>query len=94
MEDAHDTVMKAIKEGILRAIIVTNDPAFKDQPYVKFGETDDQYRGTEPQKEFDKRINELLELYNQAVKALKYPDNRNPEVETIEEQRKREQEVI
>ena len=93
-EDAHDTVMKAIKEGILRAVIVSNDPDFKGKAYVKFGESDDQYRGTEPQKEFDKRINELLELYNQAVKALRYPDNKNPEVETIEEQRKREQEVL
>jgi hypothetical protein len=86
--------MKAIKEGILRAVIVSNDPDFKGKAYVKFGESDDQYRGTEPQKEFDKRINELLELYNQAVKALRYPDNKNPEVETIEEQRKREQEVL
>jgi len=74
-------------------MVVTNDPEFKNQPYVKFGEADDQYRGTEPQIEFDKRIKELLDLHSHAVKALRYPDNANPEVETIEEQRKREQEV-
>uniref|UniRef100_A0A914M7E4 PCI domain-containing protein n=1 Tax=Meloidogyne incognita TaxID=6306 RepID=A0A914M7E4_MELIC len=93
VEDAHDTVMKVFKEGILRGMVVTNDPEFKNQPYVKFGEADDQYRGTEPQIEFDKRIKELLDLHSHAVKALRYPDNANPEVETIEEQRKREQEV-
>lgn len=94
IEDAHDTVMKSINEGILRAEIITNDKEFGGQPYVKFGEPNGQYRGTEPQKEFDKRINELLELYNHAIKALRYPDNRNPEVETIEQQRKREQEAL
>uniref|UniRef100_A0A915LJB8 26S proteasome regulatory subunit C-terminal domain-containing protein n=1 Tax=Meloidogyne javanica TaxID=6303 RepID=A0A915LJB8_MELJA len=92
VEDAHDTVMKVFKEGILRGMVVTNDPEFKNQPYVKFGEADDQYRGTEPQIEFDIRIKELLDLHSHAVKALRYPDNANPEVETIEEQRKREQE--
>ncbi|CAK5088194.1 unnamed protein product [Meloidogyne enterolobii] len=94
VEDAHDTVMKVFKEGILRGMVVTNDPEFKNQPYVKFGEADDQYRGTEPQIEFDKRIKELLDLHSHAVKALRYPDNANPEVETIEEQRKREQEAL
>jgi hypothetical protein len=86
--------MKAINEGILRATIVSNDPEFRDQAYVKFGDSIDQYRGTEPQKEFDTRVNELLELHNQAVKALRYPDNQKPEVETAEQVRKREQEVL
>lgn len=94
VEDAHDTVMKSINEGILKAEIITNDKEFGGQPYVKFGESNGQYRGTEPQREFDKRINELLKLYNHAIKALRYPDNRNPEIETIEQQRKREQEAL
>ncbi|KAF7637239.1 PCI domain-containing protein [Meloidogyne graminicola] len=87
VEDAHDTVMKVFKEGLLRGMVVTNDPEFK-QPYVKFGEAADHYRGTEPQTEFDKRINELLDLHSHAVKALRYPDSCSSEVETIAEQRK------
>lgn len=91
MDDAREALIKAIKDGIVRAQIVADDSDFNKEPYVKFGDYDDYYRSIEPQQEFDARIKELLELYNQAVKALRYPDTRNPEVESIEEQRKREQ---
>ena len=44
---------------------------------------------------FDARICECLELHTLAVKSLRYPDTKaKMKVETIEEQREREQLVI
>uniref|UniRef100_A0A914H384 PCI domain-containing protein n=1 Tax=Globodera rostochiensis TaxID=31243 RepID=A0A914H384_GLORO len=93
-QEAHEAVIKAIKEGIVRAQLIAADPSVGGERYVKFSTTDDEYRGVEPRREYDARVNELLELYNQAVKALRYPDLRNSEVETIDEQRRREQLVL
>ena len=65
----------------------------KNKKYLQCRETEDVYRTAEPQAAFDKRIFECLGLHNQAVKALRYPsdDAKKGEVETIEEQREREQ---
>uniref|UniRef100_A0A914CJF7 PCI domain-containing protein n=1 Tax=Acrobeloides nanus TaxID=290746 RepID=A0A914CJF7_9BILA len=80
-------VTKAIKEGNIVATIAI-DPKAK-QPYMQSIETENVYKTTEPQFTFDSRIKNCLDLYNQAIKALRYPsDNRTGE--TIEEQRERE----
>lgn len=58
-------------------------------------ESADVYRTTEPQYLFDNRIRSCLELHNLAVKALRYPPKSYAkDVESIEEQREREQQEL
>lgn len=98
---------KAIADGAIDAVITSDT---KDgMRYMMSSETADVYRTTEPQSHFDTRIRFVslfywfvifiyssycLELHNQAVKALRFPPKNKLEVESIEAQREREQQVI
>nr|AXS78284.1 26S proteasome non-ATPase regulatory subunit 3 [Anisakis simplex] len=91
--EAEYLVAKAIKDGSIEAVI-TFDTDVSDR-YMQSKQTEDIYRTTEPQTHFDTRIRYCLELHNQAVKALRYPANSHKGVvESIEEQREREQQNI
>uniref|UniRef100_A0A915CBY4 PCI domain-containing protein n=1 Tax=Parascaris univalens TaxID=6257 RepID=A0A915CBY4_PARUN len=91
--EAEYLVAKAIKDGSIEAVI-TFDTDVSDR-YMQSKETEDIYRTTEPQTHFDTRIRYCLELHNQAVKALRYPANSHKGVvESIEEQREREQQEL
>lgn len=80
-------VTKAIKEGNIVATIEIDPKA--NQPFMKSIDTENMYRTVEPQFAFDGRIRNCLDLYNQAIKALRYPSD-NQSGETIEQQRERE----
>ncbi|MCP9258983.1 26S proteasome non-ATPase regulatory subunit 3 [Dirofilaria immitis] len=84
----------AIKDGGIEAAI-TFDSQNSSERYMQSKETEDIYRTTEPQTHFDTRIRYCLELHNQAVKALRYPPTVGKGVvESIEEQREREQQEL
>jgi len=81
-------VAKAIKGKVIEGEIISTDKA----KFLQCKESEDVYRTSQPQDAFDTRIHECLELHERAIKALLYPDNtKKVEVETIEEQREREQ---
>ncbi|VDD91368.1 unnamed protein product [Enterobius vermicularis] len=91
--EAEYLVAKAIKDGSIEAVITFDNDV--SERYMQSKEGEDVYRTTEPQTHFDARIRYCLELHNQAVKALRYPANVNKaKVETIEEQRAREQQEL
>ena len=82
-------VEKAIKEKTIDGCI-TYDRKTQER-YLQSSESQDVYRTTEPQFTFDTRIRSCLEMHNVAVKALRYPsDQKNGDVESIEQQRERE----
>ncbi|CAB3402025.1 unnamed protein product [Caenorhabditis bovis] len=85
-------VSKAIAEGAIDAVI-TSDTKDSER-YMQSSETADIYRTSEPQSHFDTRIRYCLELHNQAVKALRYPPKKKIAVESIEQQREREQQEL
>ncbi|EFO22604.1 RPN-3 protein [Loa loa] len=93
-QEAEYLVAKAIKDGGIEAAI-TFDSQNSSERYMQSKETEDVYRTTEPQTHFDTRIRYCLELHNQAVKALRYPPTAGKGVvESIEEQREREQQEL
>ncbi|TKR68035.1 hypothetical protein L596_024084 [Steinernema carpocapsae] len=91
--EAEYMVAKAIKDGTIDANI-SSDVSTSER-YMQSNETEDIYRTVEPQQHYDSRIKYCLELHNQAVKALRYPPNNYAKnVESIEEQREREQQEL
>ncbi|GAA5907659.1 proteasome regulatory particle lid subunit RPN3 [Sporobolomyces salmoneus] len=68
-EDAEYIVAKAIRDGVVVARID------HEKGEMKSKESGDVYSTGEPLKEFDRRIQFLLELRNQSVKAMRYPLN-------------------
>eukprot|EP00080_Pristionchus_pacificus_P016005 PDM76025.1 rpn-3 [Pristionchus pacificus] len=89
-------VAKAISDGSIEASVTCGEPASKESGlrFMQSSETADIYRTAEPQTHFDSRIRYCLELHNQAVKALRFPPKTAEEIETIEQQREREQQEL
>ncbi|GMT18328.1 hypothetical protein PFISCL1PPCAC_9625, partial [Pristionchus fissidentatus] len=89
-------VAKAIADGSIEASVTCGEHASKEDGlrFMQSCETADVYRTTEPQMHFDSRIRYCLELHNQAVKALRFPPKTAEEIETIEQQREREQQEL
>ncbi|CAJ0584665.1 unnamed protein product, partial [Mesorhabditis spiculigera] len=85
-------VAKAISDGGIDAQLLSNDGQSKR--YLRSNEVADIYGTVEPQHQFDNRIRYCLELHNHAVKALRFPPKDNPDLETIEQQREREQQEL
>lgn len=83
--------LQAIKDGAIEAAMSFD----KHGRSMQSSEPADIYITTEPQYQFDNRIKYCLELHNQAVKALRYPPKSYAkDVESIEEQREREQQEL
>ncbi|GMS88193.1 hypothetical protein PENTCL1PPCAC_10368, partial [Pristionchus entomophagus] len=89
-------VAKAISDGSIEASVTCGEHASKESGlrFMQSSETADVYRTAEPQMHFDSRIRYCLELHNQAVKALRFPPKTAEEIETIEQQREREQQEL
>ncbi|CEF64421.1 26S proteasome non-ATPase regulatory subunit 3 [Strongyloides ratti] len=86
-------VAKAIKDGNINAYITFDKSA--NERFLQSREIEDMYKGEKPQLDFDSRIKTCLELHNHLVRALRFPpNNKGLNVETIEEQRKREQQEL
>eukprot|EP00933_Yihiella_yeosuensis_P007578 TRINITY_DN112677_c0_g1_i1.p1 TRINITY_DN112677_c0_g1~~TRINITY_DN112677_c0_g1_i1.p1 ORF type:complete len:511 (-),score=134.27 TRINITY_DN112677_c0_g1_i1:68-1600(-) len=84
-QDAAGVLAKAVVDGVIDATIDY------DQQFVKSNQRIDLYSSCEPQKALHKRIAFCLQMHNDTVKAMAYPDeNENKEEETPEERRERE----
>ncbi|KAJ3413077.1 26S proteasome non-ATPase regulatory subunit [Chytridiales sp. JEL 0842] len=68
-EDAEYIVSKAIRDGVIDAIVD------HEHGYMKSKENADIYSTTEPQAAFHQRISFCLDLHNESVKAMRYPFN-------------------
>jgi len=88
-EDAEFIVGKAIRDGVIDASID------HDQKCVQSKENVDVYSTVEPQQAFHQRISFSLDIYNQSVKAMRYPEKSwNKDLESLEEQREREKQDL
>merc|ERR1719235_745359 len=67
-QDAAGVVAKAIVDGVIDATIDHDNQCVKSQQKV------DIYGSCEPQKAFHKRISFCLQMHNDTVKAMAYPD--------------------
>eukprot|EP00794_Sanderia_malayensis_P003282 gene3282-3764_t len=88
-EDAEFIVSKAIRDGVIEATIN------HAEGYVQSKENTDVYSTTEPQNTFHQRVSFCLDIYNQSVKAMRYPPKAySKNLETLEEQREREKQDL
>ncbi|RKP36938.1 proteasome regulatory subunit C-terminal-domain-containing protein, partial [Dimargaris cristalligena] len=68
-EDAEYIVGKAIRDGVIDAVID------HEHGFIQSKEVVDVYSTSEPQTAFNQRIEFCLNLYNDSVKALRFPHN-------------------
>jgi 26S proteasome regulatory subunit N3 len=88
-EDAEFIVSKAIRDGVIDATIN------HEQKWIQSKENVDVYSTAEPQQAFHQRISFSLDIYNQSVKAMRYPaKSYNKDLESLEEQREREKQDL
>merc|ERR1712151_274983 len=84
-EDAAGVVAKAVVDGVIDAQIDY------DQQFLKSKQKFDLYSSCEPQKALHKRIAFCLQMHNDTVKAMAYPDASDAkDGENAEERRERE----
>ena len=69
VEDAESVVMKAIRDGVMEASI---DHAAGE---VKMKSLGDVYATSEPSAAFHKRIEFCLQIHNDCIRAMRFPDN-------------------
>merc|ERR1712151_978512 len=88
LESAHNAagvVAKAVVDGVIEATIDY------DQQFLKSKQRYDLYSSCEPQKALHKRIAFCLQMHNDTVKAMAYPDASDAkDGENAEERRERE----
>ncbi|CAH8542510.1 unnamed protein product [Heterobilharzia americana] len=88
-EDAEYIVAKAIRDGVIDAVIN------HEKGYVTTNEKLDMYSTREPFNQFHERIKFCLSIHNQAVKAMRYPPKQySKDIESAEERREREQQEL
>merc|ERR1712217_732792 len=84
-QDAAGVVAKAVVDGVIDAQIDF------DQQFLKSKQKFDLYSSCEPQKALHKRIAFCLQMHNDTVKAMAYPDESDiKDGENAEERRERE----
>jgi 26S proteasome regulatory subunit N3 len=81
-ENAEGVVAKAIHDGVIDAVID------HEQGFVRSKENMDVYSTTEPAEAYHSRVQFCLSVHNQAVRAMRFPDNKEDE-ETPEQRRER-----
>jgi 26S proteasome regulatory subunit N3 len=67
VEETEQIVAKAIRDGVIDAIIN------HDEGFMQSKERSDIYTSNDPQHMLHKRIKFCMDLHNDAVKALEYP---------------------
>ncbi|XP_064616098.1 LOW QUALITY PROTEIN: 26S proteasome non-ATPase regulatory subunit 3-like [Liolophura sinensis] len=88
-EDAEYIVAKAIRDGVIEAVID------HEKGYVKSKETIDIYCTKEPMAAFHQRISFCLDIHNHSVKAMRFPPKSyNKDLESAEDRREREQQEL
>merc|ERR1712039_911698 len=83
-QDAAGVVAKAVVDGVIDASIDY------DQQYVTSKSRQDLYSSCEPQKALHKRISYCLQMHNDTVKAMAYPDDDIKDGEDAQARRERE----
>ncbi|KAJ3107077.1 26S proteasome non-ATPase regulatory subunit [Physocladia obscura] len=83
-EDAEYIVGKAIRDGVIDAIIE------HEHGFMKSKEIVDIYSTNEPQNAFHNRITFCLNLHNESVKALRFPYSQRKETSLIDTMREEE----
>jgi len=83
-QDAAGVVAKAIVDGVIDATIDYDNQCVQSQ------QKHDIYTSCEPQKAFHKRISFCLQMHNDTVKAMAYPDENDNKEEDPEKRRERE----
>ena len=78
-EDAEYIIAKAVKDGVIDAVID------HEEGYVRSRETMDVYSTNEPQETFDQRIAFCNQVYNDSVKAMRYPKKQGITEKVLEE---------
>jgi 26S proteasome regulatory subunit N3 len=81
-EDAEGVVSKAIHDGVIDAVID------HEGGFVQSKENMDVYSTTEPADAYHSRIAFCLNIHNEAVRAMRFPDNKEDD-ETPEQRRER-----
>jgi len=88
-EDAEFIVAKAIRDGVIDATLD------HEKKFVQSKEIVDVYSTSEPQSAFHQRITFSLDIYNQSVKAMRYPPKSyNKDLESLKEQQERERQDL
>lgn len=88
-EDVECIVAKAIRDGIIDAVID------HEGGYVQSKEATNVYNTTEPTNVFHNRIQFVMKIHNDAVKAMSYPPKQKTpaELKAAEEIQKRQEEL-
>lgn len=81
-QNTEGVVAKAIHDGVIDATID------HDGQFVRSNETIDLYSTTEPTDAYHARVRFCLNVYNEAVRAMRFPDKKEDE-ETPEQRRER-----
>lgn len=68
LEDAEYIVSKAIRDGVIDAVID------REKKFVFSNDTVDVYSSNEPQAAFYRRIKFCFEIHNESVKSMRFPD--------------------
>merc|ERR1711879_415232 len=88
-QDAAGVVAKAVVDGVIDATIDY------DQQFLKSKQRYDLYSSCEPQKALHKRIAFCLQMHNDTVKAMAYPDEDGAkDGDNPEERRERDKQQI
>jgi len=87
-QDAAGVVAKAIVDGVIDATIDHDNQCVKSQQKHNI------YSSCEPQKAFHKRIAFCLQMHNDTVKAMAYPDEDKKDEEDAEKKREREKDML
>merc|ERR1711913_194375 len=84
-EDAEHIVAKAIRDGVIEAVLDHESGTMQSK------DTSDVYSTREPQIAFNQRIEFCLDLHNHSVRAMRFPPKSyNKELESAEDRRERE----
>ncbi|GJQ09964.1 hypothetical protein GpartN1_g1755.t1 [Galdieria partita] len=81
--DAEFIVAKAIRDGVIDAII------YHKEGYIESRESTYLYATMEPQHTFHERIRFCLNIHNETVRAMRFPESDKKDIETLEERRER-----
>jgi len=73
VQDAAGVIAKAVVDGVIEATIDHEGQFLKSNPRVNL------YSSAEPQKSLHKRVAFCLQLHNDAIKAMAYPDDKKDE---------------
>lgn len=88
-EDAEYIVAKAVRDGVIEAVIN------HEEGYMQSKEKVDVYMTGEPLAQYHQRVRFCLDIRNQSVKAMRYPPKSySKDLETAEERREREQQEL